>query len=280
MARTSNTLGINNAKISKGMVISAYNEGDLSKESIVNAMKWEKWNIWAKWHEINSTHPLISKRLLAISARCEEFGQAPYIEFNERKTESYVDDFLIELAILLAPFIILIAFAIIAILNIDKVYFWAGIGGILFTLSLFVKLNRTHKNKDYTERKIVDLLSEVKVSNVTSIPVILEGKVIGRGNPGCIFNEDFVIQDDTGIIFLDYNQPLHIINKIFALFKSPEYFDRTIKVKGWYRRSTVPYVEIYSMEFDGQTKKCHTYTATKVFLYILMAISVILLFIH
>ena len=280
VARTSNTLGINNAKISKGMAISAYNDGGLSKESIVNAMKWEKWNVWAKWHEINSTHPLISKRLLAISARCEEFGQAPYIEFNERKPESYVDDFLIEVAILLAPFIIFIAFAIIALLNFEQVYFWAGIGGILLTLSLFVKLNRTHKNKDYTERKVADLLSEVKVSNVTSIPTILEGKIIGRGNPGCIFNEDFVIQDDTGIIFLDYNQPLHIINKIFALFKSPEYFDKTIKVKGWYRRSTVPYMEIYSMEVDGQIKKCHTYTTTKVILYILMAISIFLLFIH
>ena len=284
VARTSNTLGINDAKISKGMAISAYNDGGLSKESIVNAMKWEKWNVWAKWHEINSTHPLISKRLLAISARCEEFGQAPYIEFNEKKPESYVDDFLIELLILLAPSVIFIISCIFVVLNIlfatNNAHIVAGIGGILFAISLFIKLNRTHKNKDYTERKVADLLGEVKVSNVTSIPVILEGRIIGRGNPGCIFNEDFVIQDDTGIIFLDYNQPIHIINKIFALFKSPEYFDKTIKVKGWYRRSTVPYMEIYSMEVDGQIKKCHTYTATKVVIYILMVISIILLLMH
>ena len=120
------------------------------------------------------------------------------------------------------------------------------------------KIITTHKNKDYKETTVEELLGEVKVSNVTSVPAILEGRIIGRGNPGCIFNEDFVIQDNTGIMFLDYNQPLYIINKVFALFKSQEYFDKTIKVKGWYRRGLVPYMEIYSMEIDGQVKKCHT----------------------
>lgn len=41
-----------------------------------------------------------------------------------------------------------------------------------------------------------------------------------------IFNEDFVIKDETGIIFLDDNQSLMVINKIFVLFKSKEYFDK------------------------------------------------------
>ena len=60
-------------------------------------------------------------------------------------------------------------------------------------------------------------------------------------------------------MFLDYNQPLTIINKIFALFKSQEYFEKIIKIKGWYRRSPVPYVEIKSMEIDGKEKKIFTY---------------------
>ena len=41
-----------------------------------------------------------------------------------------------------------------------------------------------------------------------------------------------MIRDETGILFLDYNQPLWIINKVFALFKSPEYFNKTVKDYG------------------------------------------------
>lgn len=51
-----------------------------------------------------------------------------------------------------------------------------------------------------------------------------------------IFNEDFVIKDETGIIFLDDNQSLMVINKIFALFKSKEYFDKKVVVTGWYKK--------------------------------------------
>jgi hypothetical protein len=56
-------------------------------------MKWEMWNPWAKWFELNSTHPLISKRLQAISKLSREYNEEPYIVFDLQKTESYVDDF-------------------------------------------------------------------------------------------------------------------------------------------------------------------------------------------
>lgn len=274
-----NALGINNANISKGMAISAYNNnnGEVTKESIINAMKWEQWNIWAKVNELNSTHPLISKRLLAISARSEEFGQEPYIVFNEKKTESYVDDFAIDVFIASTPSILTIAYLVLLFININSQFIntWllTGLYGILLTASLFSLLNKKHKNSGYKETNVEELLSQVKVSNVTSIPCILEGKIIGRGNPGCIFNEDFVLQDDTGIIFLDYNQPLYALEKLFALFKSEEYFDKKVKIKGWYRRGAVPYVELYSMEIDGKVKKCHTYNVRKVFYWILLIAS-------
>ncbi len=273
-----NALGISNKKLSKGMAITSYNNGGVSKENIVKAMRWERWNIWAKLHELNSTHPLISKRLLAISEKCEEYGQPRYIVFNEEQPESYVDDFFKELAIMLAPTITLIgsliALFIVGCINEDKMIVTIGIGGILFVGSLFLNLKYTHKNKDYKETTVEELLGEVKVSNITSIPCILKGKIIGRGNPGCIFNEDFVIQDETGIIFMDYNQPLYVLEKFYALFKSKENFDKEVIIKGWYRRSTAPYVEVYSMEVDGKVKKCHTYATTKVVYTILMMLSI------
>lgn len=275
-----NALGISNAKSSKGMAIASYNNGGVSKENIINAMKWERWNVWAKLNELNSTHPLISKRLLAISERSEEFGQEPYIVFNEEKTESYVDDFIKEIFIMLLPIIsgiVAFIFLLIAAFNIDDLegVLGLGISGLIFSITLFINLNYTHKNKDHKETNVAELLSEVKVSNITSIPCILKGKIIGRGNPGCIFNEDFVLKDETGIIFLDYNQPLHVLEKLFAIFKSQENFEKEVIIKGWYRRSTVPYIELYSMEVDGKIKKCHTYSFARVFCIMLMIGSIL-----
>ena len=277
-----NALGIFDSKASKAMVVTALEGNTVSKDKIKNAMKWEKWNPWAKWFEFNSTHPLISKRLLAISARSMEFGQEPYIVFDLQKPESYMDDFLLEILISFLPVIVLITGIIIGLVFMSdetNLLRYIGIVGLLLTITLFIKFVRSHKNKDYKETNVASLLGEVKVSHITSIPCVLNGNIIGRGNPGCIFNEDFVIKDETGIIFLDYNQPLTIVNKIFALFKSEQYFNKNVTIKGWYRRSPVPYVEIKEWIVDGKTKKIYTYPLSKALYAILAIVSIVLIII-
>ena len=279
-AARSNALGIFDSKTSKALIVSSQDDGQISKDNIKQAMKWEQWNIWAKWYEFNSTHPLISKRLLAISNRSSEFNQEPYITFDLKKEESYVDDFLIEVLINVLPFlafIISLVICVFILVNEGNVLSIAGICLLVILAFSFIKFRRKYSNEPFKETTVRDLLSEVKVSHITSIPCSLEGIIIGRGNPGCIFNEDFVIKDDSGIIFLDYNQPINVVNKIFALFKSPEYFDKKVKVNGWYRRSPVPYVELKTIEIDGQVKKVYTYKVLLVFYVIWLILAVCLL---
>ena len=272
-----NALGIFDKSASKAMAISSIDEKGINKDKIKNAMKWEMWNPWAVWFELNSTHPLISKRLQAISKLSEKYNQKPYINFDLKKEESYVDDFLFELLISILPIISLIATIVLAIIYNEDLYRIIGIGLLITTILSFLKFKRAHKSS-FKENNVEGLLSEVKVSHITSIPAIIKGKIIGRGNPGCIFNEDFVIQDETGIVFLDYNQPLNIMNKIFALFKSEKYFDKDVIVKGWYKRSPVPYVEIYEYTVDGKSKKIWTY-GLSLFLYALALIASVVLII-
>lgn len=265
-------LGIFDSKTSKALIVSTNNDMN-NKESIKNSMKWEMWNPWAFLCELNSTHPLISKRLLNISAYSQEYHQEPYIVFDLEKPESYVDDFLLELLIQFAPFASVIITVLLVFFVDVNIPLTIGIGGLFLTIFVFLGFKRSHRT-NYTDKKIKDLLGEVKVSNITSIACILEGKLIGRGDPGCIFDENFILQDDTGIIFLDYNQPLTIVNKLFALFRSKDYIDKPVKVKGWYRRFPVPMVEIYEMSVEGKTKKIYTYIVSLVFIFILLALSI------
>ena len=278
-----NALGIFDSKTSKSLIVSSYEDGKISKDHIKQAMKWEQWNYWAKLYELNSTHPLISKRLLEISKRSEEFKQDPFITFDLVKEESYMDDFLLELLINFLPMLTFIIGALVVTFmfkNTEKnLVIGYSVVLLLTTLFSYIKFNRVYSRKEFKTTNVRELLGEVKVSHITSIPVTLKGTIIGRGNPGCIFNEDFVIKDDTGIIFLDYNQPMTIINKIFAIFKSKEYFDKEVQINGWYRRSPVPYVELQSMEVDGKKKKIFTYSLKKACYLIVLIAALVGLFI-
>ena len=262
-----NGLGIFDKKTSKTLVACSSSDGmstKVSKNSIKNAMKWEKWNYWAKWYELNSTHPLISKRLEEITKRSKEYKQKPYIEFDLKKDRNYGKLFAFELMLVLLPtlaFIATIVFLLLFLNDRDTTWFKyamciCGFITVGFEALLFF---RKYNKKEFKPRTVEELLGETTVSGITSVPCEMKGNVIGRGDPGYIFNEDFVIRDKTGIMFLDYNQPLWLINKIFAFFKAKSFIDKEITIKGWYRRSPVPYVEIFTMEMDGKKKKVYSY---------------------
>lgn len=270
-----NALGISDSKSATAMAVASYDaDGKVSKRSISAAMRWEMWNPWALVYQLGSTHPLISRRLLAISAMSAEYGQPPYISFDETKPESYADDFALELVIYFAPWLAAIVL-LIAAFAADSVFLYALTPAAAAALSL-VKFCCIHPTHDYPADTVEGLLGRVKVSGVRSIPCTLRGTIIGRGNPGCIFDENFVLRDATGIVMLNYNQPLTIINKLFALFRLPEYFSKTVTVRGWYRRAPVPYVELLSYEIDGKVKKCFGYGFGLGWRIALLAVSALL----
>ncbi len=277
-ASATNAMGIFDTKASKSLVVSCFVNGEIDKTHIKNAMKWELWNTWAKWYELNSTHPLISKRLQAIDKLAPQYGKAPFVEFDLVQPESYFDDFLREIGISIAPVIAFLgAAATGALFYFTEKMSLLWIPAALLILSAILSLLKyrfTHPTKAYHEATVAGLIAEPKVSGIRSIPCELQGTIIGRGDPGCIFSEDFVLQDETGIIFLDYNQPLFILNKIFAIFKAKQNLDRNAVIRGWYRRSPVPYVELYSMEVGGKKKKIFTYGVGKVLRWVYLVLAV------
>ena len=271
-------LGIFDSKSSSSLVISSYNNGNMDLENIKKAARWELWNPWAGWFELHSTHPRISKRLKSIFKMAPYYSQQPFVTFDEQKPESYVDDFLWELLIQFLPLIItVITGGLVAYFIYTDQYYATltiGIGLMLLAGASLIKLRRAYKH-NYVSTNIANLLGEVKVSHITSVPCELKGTFIGRGTPGFIFSEDFVLRDETGIVFIDYKQPLSIMNFFFGLFKAKQYINKEVVIHGWYKRAPVPYVELYHMTVDGVTKKCYTYGFKKAMIGILFSIGII-----
>ncbi len=259
-------LNIFDRKASLGLVVStggAATAGTANTERVKDALQWDLWNPWALYYEIQATHPLIAKRLERLGQQSIAFGQPPYLIFDREQPESYWDEFFVDLVVLLLPKIgVMVGLALLMALSFGAPFAVALLG---FPLALFgagalVKAAMQYRRGKASQASVASLLKEVKVSPVRTSFVVLSGKVIGRGVPGYIWSEDFVLQDETGIIFLDYRQPLPLWDFLFGVLRAGSYTGKPVEVSGWYRRAPVPYLEIATIRDmeQGVSRNCYT----------------------
>ena len=197
----------------------------VSKENLKSAMQWDLWNPWATFYELNSTHPLIAHRLQYLSDQAAAMGQEPYIVFDRRKPESYWDDFAVDVLVILLPLLLFLAgsgpgagtrgrgrrsASCLARSTWARRPCSCSVGLPLLGLGIgsLIKTMLVYRGDHFAPLSVTGLLHKVKVSNVRPVPARLRGTIIGKGVPGLIWSEDFVMRDATGILFLDYRQPL------------------------------------------------------------------------
>ncbi|UCG78890.1 MAG: M48 family metalloprotease [Nitrospirota bacterium] len=275
-------MGIFDGKAARAFAVAGFNEGvmasgEVDKENVKSAMRWDLWNPWAKWYELNSTHPLVANRLMYMSNLATHMGKEPYIVFDHRRPESYWDEFFVDIIIHLLPLLSIAGVVGVFFLMRGAEAFPSQLTQMVPYLIAFlgaammIRFRFSYKGGYFPKMSVASLLKKVKVSSVRPVPCTLKGKIIGRGVPGYIFSEDFVMKDDTGIIFLDYRQPFALWELLFGLLKAGEYQGREVAVEGWYRRSPVPYVEVKAIYSAGELNRSwvpalYKFTAVVLFL--------------
>lgn len=269
--------GVAMAVSSLSSVSAAKKMGDeIDKENLKGAMRWDLWNPWAKYHEINSTHPLIASRINHLSKQSESLGKEPYVRFDVRKPESYWDEFFVDIFIRFLPVLTFIAF--LAVFFITNNQSWIGVGILTAGIASLLKTRVAYRSDLFPDMSISSLLKRVKVSGIRPVPCKIKGTVIGRGIPGLIWSEDFVMQDETGIIFLDYRQPIPLWDFFFGLLRRARYHDQEAEVIGWYRRAPVPCIELRGIKAKGEKeRRCYTYLAKYVWAGILAIAGLVLM---
>jgi len=235
--------------------------GGLDPERVQNAMQWDMWNPWARWYELHSTHPLVARRLEYLADQAAALGQRPAIVFDRARPESYWDEFAIDLTVVAAP-ILGAALGLAYGVGITDNFGWSALAPaiVLGGFGLLIKTFFRYSSGPFDEKTVAELLAEVKVSPVRPVPAVISGTIVGRGIPGLIYSEDFVMRDDTGIIFVDYQQPFAIWNWLFGLLRAGGYRNTPVTVTGWFRRAPVPYFEILEIEdtTTGRTRTCYS----------------------
>ncbi len=246
-------------------------------EHIKSAMQWDLWNPWAKWYELHSTHPLIAKRLLYLSDQAAQLGQDPLVVFDRRQPESYWDDFLVDVFVAMLPWLGLL----LGLAGTAAAWHPAGFGVALLLAGVgsLVKTRFVYRRDFFPHLSVAALMHKVKVSAVRPVPATLTGTIIGKGVPGLIWSEDFVLRDRTGILFMDYRQPLALWDWLFGLFRAGQYQGKEVRVTGWFRRAPVPFLEVNEVEvLDGDLPKrrCYSRLARLIVGGLLMAAGVAL----
>ncbi|MCX5795975.1 MAG: M48 family metalloprotease [Elusimicrobia bacterium] len=273
---TVRALGIFDPVGALGLVAASLSRaGAPSKENILGAMQWDLWNPWAKYYELQSTHPLPARRLEQLGRQAAAYGQEPYVDFDLRQPESYWDEFLVDLGFLWLPWLMAGAAVLSnSLAGIHGAQTWWGAAAGWGAGSL-CRLWFKYRGGFCPDMTVSAVLKKVKVSGVRGVPAALQGRVIGRGVPGFIVSEDLVLQDKTGFILLDYRQPLAVFQWIFAIGRVPGLIGQELSVKGWYRRAPVPYLELRSFVCDGKESTCYSLEGQYVFAFLALAAGVL-----
>ncbi|MHA1821822.1 MAG: M48 family metalloprotease [Promethearchaeota archaeon] len=296
-AATMNMLGIADYKNSQNLVFNAAAYSQNKYEAIQYAAAWDLYNPWARYFELFSTHPLPAKRILALNKISEVQGIKPSIDLSQTKElarkqvgRTMIDEFLVDLMMWELPWFVFWAMLIFPavwfiVLLINNTYLF-GITNLkmflvwsVFSIGVAKILKTEFKYKGgYKPMKIMECLKHIKASPIRSVPVIIQGELIGRGIPGLIISEDFVIKDDTGFMRIDYKSGLTFVNLWFALSKIRKYKGHKIIVKGWYRRAPGPYVQVKKIEVPDFNKTHRNYAKTWCYIgiFLLWIISLLL----
>ena len=259
-------LGIFDGKLSASMALasaSGYSAatGQYSADAVSSAMRWDLWNPWALICELSSSHPLPAKRIAALSRQATAQGHRPLYAAPQRAPANLWGQFFVDIAYNYAPLLGAIAGAILAMALGAGATGWAvWAGGVLLGsgLGMLLRLHFSHPTRRFSSRQVSNLVPEIGVSRVRCIPALLQGQIIGRGIPGLYWSEDLVIQDSSGLMTMDYRQPLRFLEVLFGLFRAERFIGQQVTVEGWYRRFPIPYLEIYRVLLpNGEVHTSH-----------------------
>lgn len=220
------------------------NTGKVDPANFARAARWEFYNPWAKIAELTSTHPLTARRIKALQ-KMNRIWNVPNAFNLDRIQPATYTGFYRDILVLVLPLLIGIgAFALAKLASPASDSIFALLAGAsALMVGRFIQVLITYPS-GLLQRKVLHLLGEPNVSHVNAIPVVIEGEITGRLDPGIAWASDFILQDETGFIACIFRKPLGIWTFLFGWLEADDYVGKHVKIYGWYRRFTSPYIEV------------------------------------
>ncbi len=227
-------------------------------------MRWDLVNPWARFYELNSTHPLTALRVRALNEQAENSHVAVQYPLPTDQRVQW-GAFPVELLVWGVPLLSIVAFVSLSWLR--EWLSWVGIvvpaetrpillivGGVGWLARVAYRYRGT-----FQDASVLSLLEDTEVSQMRPRAVRLKGEIVGRGVPGVFWSPDLVLRDASGIIFMLYRQTIPFARFLFAITSADSYIGQTVEVEGWFRRGLTPYVEMSRIRGEnGETSRTYS----------------------
>jgi heat shock protein HtpX len=244
-------MGISNLSSGKSLALGA-NPADAAA-----VMRWDLVNPWARFYELNSTHPLTALRVRELNRESATMHQTSRYELPQNQSVrwgTFPLDFIVWAApglcigVLLTTWWFPGAFSYLGITLPKKAEpFLLIIAGVTWIMRVAYR----YRGK-FQEAAIGALLEDVEVSQMRPRAVRLKGKILGRGEPGAFWSPDLLLRDASGIMFILYRQSIPFARFMFGTSEAESYVGQEVVIEGWFRRGLTPYVEMSKLtgEYD------------------------------
>jgi heat shock protein HtpX len=245
-------MGISNLHSGKSLALGA----NLADAAAV--MRWDLVNPWARFYELNSTHPLTALRVRELNRQGTAMQQGTRYMLPQ-DLRLHWGTFPLEVLVWAAP--LLCIGALFTIWWFPGALTYLGIALpakavpsllILAGFTWILRVAYRYRGK-FQDASIGTLLEDVQVSQMRPRAVRLKGKILGRGEPGAFWSPDLVLRDATGIMFILYRQSIPFARFIFGTSEAESYVGHEVVLEGWFRRGLAPYVELSKLtgEFNS-----------------------------
>lgn len=210
------------------------------------AMLFDGYNPWAWFAELNSTHPLTGKRILALGEMAKAAGKPFQMDIAGAARRAGVDKgelwphFLKEAAIYFAPYLV-------ALLTVLAGYWYLALatGAATVIATLFLR----YPMGEPKPTTVMALMSDPRASPVIGRPVRLEGTAIGRADAGSFVGEDLVMRDASGFTTLDFRSMFGVIGDLLSgWLRVKNHIGETGRATGWFRRGMLGHVILSRLE--------------------------------
>jgi len=223
-------------------------------------MRWDLVNPWARFYELNSTHPLTALRVRELNREGAAMQQSSRYALPQGQRLHW-GSFPLDLLVWATP-----ALCIATLFTIwwfPGAFAYLGIALpakaeplllILAGATWIMRVAYRYRGK-FQDAAIGTLLEDVEVSQMRPRAVLLKGKILGRGEPGAFWSPDLVLRDASGIMFILYRQSIPFARFMFGTSEAESYIGQEVVVEGWFRRGLTPYVELSKL--TGEYNNVH-----------------------
>jgi len=242
--------------------------GKANIDELSKVFLFDIYSPWAKISELNSTHPLTGKRIMALTEFALQNSKPSVFDFGKLAYEGegldrkkLYSEFWFGIFIYCFPFLAGIFGLVMILTDYGKFLNYplaVFLLGLAFLSQGIYKFSIPASEPEKTT--VFKLMQDPYANPLRGRYVEIEGKVIGKADAGSYLGEDVTMQDKSGcLIYLNYEALIPILgNLFFGLGKAKKMIGQPSRAVGWFRRSTFQVVDLYKIEVLGQTITSYT----------------------